>query len=172
MSEADDATESPEGLLGTDGRARTIQFRHAVFERLTDENGYTDDKLKMPAEFRMEGWPVSSMQARNVLREIKDTHRTRALPVYDMHGVPIPPLAYTKMLRGALVVVRFNMVAYTFGKIPKHRQTFCADVTYIRVLVPPTAPSVPVSPRKRVMYPRDPFAALLESPTKAPRLGQ
>ncbi|OCH94198.1 hypothetical protein OBBRIDRAFT_801376 [Obba rivulosa] len=98
MSEADNATESLEGLLGMDGRARTIQFWHAVFEQLTDENGYMDNELKMPTEFCMEGWLVSSMQARNTLRKIKDTHRTQALPAYDMHGVPIPPLAYTKML--------------------------------------------------------------------------
>ncbi|OCH86571.1 hypothetical protein OBBRIDRAFT_806695 [Obba rivulosa] len=171
MNAVQDGSDSKEGLLSGERGACAIHFRHAVFERLNDENGYTEDDMKMPAMYRMDGWPVSSREARLALQDIRDTHRPRPLPAYDMHGALIPPTDYTKMLRGALAIVRFNVVAYTFGKPPKHRQTFCADVTYVRVLVPPTAPSLPVSPRKRRVHARDPFAALLEVPNKTPRVG-
>ncbi|OCH83984.1 hypothetical protein OBBRIDRAFT_840050 [Obba rivulosa] len=148
-------------LLPHHNGMRRIHFRHVVFEPLTEENAYTEEELKLPAQYRTEAWPVDSTAARTALNSIKDTHRTRALQAYDMHGALIPPSEYMKMLRGAVCLVRFNVASYLFGQVPKHRHTFVADVTYMRVLVPPTAPSVPVSPRKRGVHARDPFAALL-----------
>ena len=123
----------------------------------------------MPDAYRVEGWPVSSTAARTALNALKDTHRTRPLQAYDMHGALIAPYDYMKRLRGAVCVVRFSLAAYLFGQVPKHRHTFVADVTYMRVLVPPTAPSVPSSPRKSRVHARDPFNDVIESPRKKSR---
>ncbi|OCH84055.1 hypothetical protein OBBRIDRAFT_453582 [Obba rivulosa] len=146
-----------------------MMFRHAVFKPLTDANAYTEDELALASQYCMEGWCVGSTAARTALNTIRESHRTRPLQAYDMHGALIPPSEYVQKLRGAVVVVRFNVATYVFGQVPKHRHRFVGDVTYIRVLVPPTAPSAPVSPRKRNVHARDPFAALLESPKKAAR---
>lgn len=116
----------------------------------------------------MEGWPVTSAVARTAINAIRDTHRPRPLQAYNMHGVLIPPSEYARRLGGAVAIVRFNVTAYAFGTVPKHRNTFVGDLTYVRVLVPP-APVGPVSPRKKNVHARDPFAALLGSPRKAAR---
>ncbi|EMD30832.1 hypothetical protein CERSUDRAFT_100948 [Gelatoporia subvermispora B] len=148
MSQVENPSTDRQGLVANENGVRHINFRHVVFEPLTDDNAYTPEELALPAQYRTEAWPVESTVTRTARDAIKDTHRTRALQAYDMHGALIPPANYMKMLRGAVCLVRFNVAAYLFGQVPKHRHTFVADVTYMRVLMPPTAPSVPVSPRK------------------------
>ncbi|EMD35467.1 hypothetical protein CERSUDRAFT_75057 [Gelatoporia subvermispora B] len=170
MSQIPEATKEHQGLLSGENGLRRLMFRHVLFEPLTEANTYSEQELALPPVYRTEGWPVVSPTSQAALQAIRDTHRTRPLQAYDMHGALIPPGEYMSKLRGAVAVVRFNMAAYVFGQVPKHRHTFVGDVTYIRVLVPPTAPSVPVSPWKRNVHARDPFSDLLRSPRKMARL--
>ncbi|OCH83900.1 hypothetical protein OBBRIDRAFT_799538, partial [Obba rivulosa] len=134
-----------QGLLSSENGSRHMMFRHVVFEPLTDTNAYMEDELALVSQYRMEGWRVGSTAARTALNTIREFHRTRPLQAYDMHGALIPPSEYVQKLRRAVVVVRFNVAVYVFGQVPKHRHRFVGDVMYIHVLVPPTAPSAPVS---------------------------
>ncbi|OCH88605.1 hypothetical protein OBBRIDRAFT_795075, partial [Obba rivulosa] len=109
-----------QGLLSSENGSRCMMFRHAVFEPLTDANAYMEDELALVSQYCIEGWHA-----------------------YDMHGALIPPSEYVQKLRGAVVVVCFNVAVYVFGQVPKHRHRFIGDIMYIHVLVPPTAPSAP-----------------------------
>ncbi|OCH93423.1 hypothetical protein OBBRIDRAFT_859612 [Obba rivulosa] len=115
MGQVQQLTKKHQGLLSSENGLRRIQFRHAIFEPLTEGNAYTAEELALPREVRIEGWPVSTAAVRTALNSM------RRHTVYDMHGVLIPPSEYMTRLRGAVTIVRFNLAAYTFGQLPDHR---------------------------------------------------
>ena len=67
--------------------------------------------------------------------------------IYDFPGQLIRPRDYARRFRGATVIVKFIFTHYGWN----NRNTFCADLTHMRVLVTPS-PLTPVTPRyKRSM---------------------
>ncbi|OCH84310.1 hypothetical protein OBBRIDRAFT_891875 [Obba rivulosa] len=84
MGQVQHPTKKRQGLLSSENGLWRIQFRHAIFEPLTEDNAYTPEELTLPAQYRIEGWPVSTTAARTALNGMHETHRTRPLQAYDM----------------------------------------------------------------------------------------
>ena len=97
--------------------------------------------------FNISEWPVITPTARQALAEIVDTHYIVTPRVYDLPGQLIRPLDYARRFRGATVIAKFTFTYYQWGD----KNTFCADLAHLRVLVTPS-PFTPVTPRyKRSM---------------------
>jgi hypothetical protein len=116
--------------------------------------------------FPIANWPVAQEAAKQALKMIVDTHRVVPIPAYDMQGHLIAPIQYRSRLEGAVVELHFELSHWSIGgkETEPSSDTYVADVTQIRVLVPPK-PRV-VTPTKRKVLRR---IDLLESPTKKSR---
>jgi len=112
------------------------------------------EELKNPI-FNIAEWPVFSKDARVALANIVDTHYIRAPPIYDLLGNIIKPHMYHRRTRGATIILHFT---YTFYKWAK-KNTFCADLTHMRILINNPSPQTPITPcrqKRKVVYVHDP----------------
>ena len=94
------------------------------------------------ALFDISQWPVNTPLARQALAEIVDSHYILTPPVYDFPGQLIKPRDYARRFRGATVIAKFSFTHYKWDG----KNTFCADLAHLRVLVTPS-PLTPVTPR-------------------------
>lgn len=98
-------------------------------------------------QFDIREWPVNTPAAREALAEIIDSHYIITPRIYDFPGQLIRPRDYARRFRGATVVIKFSFTCYKWN----NKNTFCADLAHMRVLVTPS-PLTPVTPRyKRAM---------------------
>lgn len=94
------------------------------------------------AKFDIAKWPVFTSDAKAELADMVGSHYIRTPPVYDIPGQLIKPDMYFKRLRGVVVAMNFTFTFYKWGK----KNTFCADLSHLRVLVTPS-PLSPVTPK-------------------------
>jgi hypothetical protein len=94
------------------------------------------------ATFKIEEWPVFTHAAQQALSQIMDTHFILTPRIYDHPGQLIGPRDYARRFRGATVILKFIFTCYKWN----NKNTFCADLAHIRVLVTPS-PYTPVTPR-------------------------
>ncbi len=96
----------------------------------------------LPPEFNILHWPTYSTEAADALAGIVDSHTAQPLPAYDIRGDLIPPTNYSTSLRGATVLLSYNILHYSISEKRNNgtetaKQQICLDVDYIRVLIPP-----------------------------------
>jgi len=102
-------------------------------------------------KFDIARWPVFTKDAKAALAEIAKTHYIRTPPIYDLPGQLVTPAMYFRRFRGATVVVKFTVCFYKWSS----KNTFCADLAHLRVLVTPS-PLTPVTPRYKRTLDLDP----------------
>lgn len=104
----------------------------------------------------MANWPVFSPSARKELESMQGTHCVIPLPAYDIDGNLISPREYRAKLKGALVVMRFDLTHWTISAKQGRpaTDTFVANIRRIDIL----EESVPVSTiAKHVLDMHDPL---------------
>jgi len=111
------------------------------------------DKPALTPEFSLQNWPADSPKVQPYLEELKvaNSYRPIPLPAYDLGGDLIRPGVYRDMLQGATVAIKFALCHYGIGEV----DGYAADITYIRVLVPPPVRN---TPRKRNTRLTDPIS--------------
>ncbi|KAJ3535037.1 hypothetical protein NMY22_g6663 [Coprinellus aureogranulatus] len=104
-------------------------------------------------EFSVKEWPLRHPEAKPELQKLETTHVPIPIPVYGLEREGrrdlILPTDYEAKLKGAVVQLEFHINHWKIND--KH--SFTADITKMRVLVPPVAPRAPDTPtpkRKRV----------------------
>jgi hypothetical protein len=96
--------------------------------------------------FDITKWPVFTPDARRAIKDIFDTHYILPPPIYDHPGQLVEPLDYPRRFRGCIALVQFNISCF---KLPwTDKNTICADLTHLRILVTPN-PATPVTPRHK-----------------------
>ncbi|KAJ3511696.1 hypothetical protein NLJ89_g3949 [Agrocybe chaxingu] len=156
------------GLLIPRGTSSKIKFRHVLFEATagTSTNEADDDGDDLGDEFKIKNWPAVHVAARDALRDMVNTHRVNPIPAYDVHGTLLPPSTYRSALEGSVARIHFNLRHWAFPATSssKASNTFVADITYMRVLIPPKVNVT--SPRKRKVSRKDSHAQGTPSPKK------
>ncbi|OSC97762.1 hypothetical protein PYCCODRAFT_1102194 [Trametes coccinea BRFM310] len=152
-----------------------IRLRHAVFtERPNTDGNTSEDDSDEPfddtnviggmdsndphyAEYTINGWPThGNKDAEEALKDLARSHTVVPLNAYDVKGNLIPPSRYHVNLRGATVVVTFTAKHYNiFERNRNHKDVYCFDIEYLRVLVPGAA-NTRASGAKRSIACRDP----------------
>ena len=115
-------------------------------------------------------YPVTDDIARNALQRMVSMHVVELMQANDADGKLIAPADYQDSLAGAVAWVRFTLQKYTFrdaGAGSKPKDTFVADITSVRVIIPPSQPIPSSSPstespvrspkKRRVVYKTDPL---------------
>ena len=135
--------------------------QHLYFIRLFSEIHCV--VVELQNMFPIEKWPVFQEAAIEGLKGIVTTHRVVPIPAYDMHGHLIAPHQYRLRLEGAVVEMHFELNHWSIsGKDNEpNTDTYSADVSQIRVLIPPK-PRLVTPTKRKVLRRIDP----LESPTK------
>ena len=84
----------------------------------------------------MANWPVSSPSAKKELASMQGTHNVVPLPAYDSEGNLISPREYRSKLKGALVVMRFDLTHWSFPAREGRSaaDTFVANIRRIDLL--------------------------------------
>jgi len=103
------------------------------------------------SKFKIAKWPVFTKEAKAALTDIAETHFIRTPPIYDLPGQLVMPGMYFRRFRGATVIVKFTFSFYKW----EDKNTFCADLAHLRVLVTPS-PLTPVTPRYKHSVDFDP----------------
>ena len=118
-------------------------------------------------KFNIAKWPVNTDEAKAALADIMETHFIRTPPIYDIPGQLVKPIMYPRRFRGAIAVIKFAFSFYKWGD----KNTFCADLVHLRILVTPS-PLSPVTPRyKRAhVVDYDPEFPIFQPDLKAPDL--
>ncbi|KAL1947153.1 hypothetical protein VTO73DRAFT_14114 [Trametes versicolor] len=155
----------PQGAKFPDASFAHIRLRHAVFESVSTEGNAEDAPLG--EQFSIAKWPTSTTVTQAALQSIKESHRTRPLPAFDVNGVLIEPKSYVEKLRGATVLAKFNILHYNIGtsrtgqrgNAREIKDVFCLDVEYLRVIIAPLR----TPPVKRKAY------SLIDTFQKRPR---
>ncbi|KAJ7187070.1 hypothetical protein C8R46DRAFT_1207045 [Mycena filopes] len=134
-----------QGILG--GKAGTkpgLKLRHVVFE--ANSSGDMDDD---PGAYQLRDWPVKSAAAQEALEKMdaENSHRVNPIPAYDIDGNLIHPTQYTSALKGA--VVRADITLLHWHIVRETRDSYAAEISSLRVLVPPPNVGSNASPRKK-----------------------
>ena len=112
-------------------------------------------------------YPATSADAQRALETMVTSHVVQLMQANDVDGNLIAPADYQESLAGAVAWVRFTLQKFTFREGAGSKDTYVADVTSVRVIIPPSDPiplpststASPVrSPKKRrVIYKTDPL---------------
>ncbi|KAI9061026.1 hypothetical protein FKP32DRAFT_1678387 [Trametes sanguinea] len=156
--------------------SKHIRLRHAVFaerpnvggnesddddsvepEDITNEIGGLETDNPHYAEYSIKGWPThGNKDAEEALKELSRSYDVVPLNAYDVKGNLIPPSRYHLDLRGATVVVSFTAKHYNiFERAKTHKDVYCFDIEYMRILVPGASKSRAAG-GKRMIACRDP----------------
>ncbi|KAI0349343.1 hypothetical protein OH77DRAFT_1525755 [Trametes cingulata] len=160
-------------------KTKHIRLRHAIFAERPpvagdEEDGSADEDVTSgldmndpkQREFNIAYWPLHNNEmAKRALEDIKSTHVAVPLRAYGVDSRIIPPSRYHIDLRGATVLVAFTMLHYNISTPNSSalKDTFCFDISYLRILVPGTTSTT--SAVKRHLFMVDPRAT-----TKKPRV--
>ena len=125
----------------------------------------TTPKVVAAADFNIKEWPVLASTAKTALAEIVDSHYILTPPIYDLPGQLVEPGDYFRRFRGAVAIVSFGITCYRWGT----KNTICADLAHLRVLVTPS-PGTPVTPRRKRPLDRDTKFSIMEPEFKKAKL--
>jgi len=136
-----------------------LKFRHVLFKDVATANVVLPEDA--PSTFHIANWPVYSPSARKELELMRHTHAVVPLPAYDFDGNLITPLEYRNKLKGAVAVVRFDLLHWAFPAREGRpaSDTYVANIHRIDVLRNPITTSD--RPTKHVLDMHDPLPSYI-----------
>jgi len=137
---------SPPG--SSDKPERKLQVQHILFSPVDPSD--TEDTDDLPSAFKIENWPAYSDVVKAALAAMHTSHTVNPVLAYDIDEKLIVPQRYRTRLVGAVVIIRFTVTHWSFGRRVNDPAVdrYVANLVHMRVLVPPKSKG-PVTPRKR-----------------------